>query len=478
MKKRIFALLLALSILPVTALATETIGSTDNFIRTKTYAGEFHDLAEGSTFYNNVTALFEYGLTVGTSSNRYGLKDSMTVRQIVIFAARIRSLYRTGDPEAGAAAFLEEAPGTRSYLAYLQSEGVLGTEFDEILSTRATRAQVAHVLAAVLPEEALPRIHDALVTQCYASRRYITDVTEYTPYYQDILTLYRCGIVTGTDAAGTYRPNDPITRGAAAAMLTRMVDPALRKTPNWAMDDTHSAAGMTLADLIRPGVYIAAPANEPELDSSIRHMLASGSNTLSLRYPSLTTERAQTLASQSLEIIKRYCEQSYNSVSGSYSSSGSITLRFSAAGAGSNLEAYRTQTMEAAIAVHDQLWRDGLLTEEMTQQEKAEVYFDWVCDNTVYDYAADDASLSHIPYQLFTSGTAVCDGYTGAYNLLLKLEGIPCEALSGGENHIWTVATLDGVTVHIDTTWGDNGVLPDYRYFAMTPSQSYRYHPW
>ena len=90
---------------------------------------------------------------------------------------------------------------------------------------------------------------------------------------------------------------------------------------------------------------------------------------------------------------------------------------------------------------------------------------------------AGDDSLSHIPYNLFVNGTAVCDGYTGAYNLLLKLEGIDCTALSN-DSHIWTVATLDGVQVHIDTTWGDSGSAISYTYFAMTPEQSWRFHSW
>lgn len=47
---------------------------------------------------------------------------------------------------------------------------------------------MAHVLAGILPEEALPPVYDALITESYATHRFITDVTEYTPYYQDILS--------------------------------------------------------------------------------------------------------------------------------------------------------------------------------------------------------------------------------------------------------------------------------------------------
>lgn len=93
---------------------------------------------------------------------------------------------------------------------------------------------MAHVLANLLPETVLPPVNDSLITQAYASRRRITDVTEYTPYYNDILKLYRCGISVGSDETGSFLPDSPITRGAAAAMLTRMVDPSLRLTPDWA----------------------------------------------------------------------------------------------------------------------------------------------------------------------------------------------------------------------------------------------------
>ena len=131
----------------------------------------------------------------------------------------------------------------------------------------------------------------------------------------------------------------------------------------------------------------------------------------------------------------------------------------------------------AAIAVHDALWESGEITTSMSDYEKARVYFTWICDNCVYDYTAGDSSLSHIAYSLFENGTAVCDGYTGAYNLLLKLEGIDCTALSNN-SHIWTVATLDGTDYHIDTTWGDSGPAPNYDYFAMTAEESWQHHSW
>jgi transglutaminase/protease-like cytokinesis protein 3 len=155
-----------------------------------------------------------------------------------------------------------------------------------------------------------------------------------------------------------------------------------------------------------------------------------------------------------------------------------MQISFSSSGAGSQTSVYRDEALAAAIAVHDQLWSERKITRSMTEREKALVYYEWICANATYDDNANETSLSHLPYQLFKRGLAVCDGYTGAYNLLLKLEGIACSALYN-DDHIWTVADLDGEFVHIDTTWGDtNDNAIDYTYFAMTPQESYAEHPW
>ena len=479
MNKRAPALLLAISLL-LTVPALAAPDSTENFVRGKTYTGQFSDLTSDSVFYDNVAALYEYGLSVGKPDGTYGLQDSMTVGQVVIFAGRIRSLYRTGDPEQGPAAYAgDDGPAALPYLRYLQTEGVLDTALDNRLSAAATRAQVAHVLAHILPEEALPLIHDGLITQALATGRYVTDVTAATPYREDILTLYRAGVSAGSDAFGSFLPDAPITRGAAAAMLTRMVDPSLRVTPSWNVSAVYtSAQGSTLASLVPAGAYTAAPATDQELEGCVRYMLSSGSNVLSLQYPRISALDARKVMEGALVITKSYCEQSYNTATCNFNAAGSLTLTFSAAGVKADeIGTYRTRAMAAAVSLHDQLWESGQLTADMTDYEKARVYYTWVCENCVYDFTAGTDSISHIPYSLFYNGTAVCDGYTGAYNLLLKLEGIECTALSTS-SHIWTVANLDGAEVHIDTTWGDSGSTVSYDYFAMTPQQSWNAHPW
>ena len=62
---------------------------------------------------------------------------------------------------------------------------------------------------------------------------------------------------------------------------------------------------------------------------------------------------------QALTVIKAHCEQGYNEVRCTRGA-GLLTLSFSAAGAGNRTQEYRTAAMEAAIAVHDRLWAEGV----------------------------------------------------------------------------------------------------------------------
>lgn len=450
------------------------------FVRVRTYAGQFSDLQPEATFYENIIALYEYGLSIGQKDGTYGIRAKATVGQGIIFAGRLRSLYDHGDAEIGAAAFRTEGQHSyEAYLLYLQSLNILGSELEGQYFTTATRAVMAHILAAALPEEAfIPINHDA-VTLGYASRQYIQDVDEYTPYFQDILTLYRSGICQGVDDSGTFLPNDPISRGALAAMLTRIVDPDLRITLSWDLDTSRD---ITWSDLTEaPETVPAAPSTDEEFDAAIRYMLSQDDLTMSLNYGRpVDGDFVSSVLKTSLRVVGRYSENMLNYATCSYyENSGEMTVSFSITGASTEeTVAYRDATLEAALAVRDELWANGFLDAAMTEREKALVYFRWICENCVYDTEADDVSLSHTAWSLFARGLAVCDGYTGAYNLLLKLENIDCYTLAGSE-HAWTVATLDGTEYHIDTTWGDSSIVfANELYFAMSPTLSYGFHPW
>ena len=118
-------------------------------------------------------------------------------------------------------------------------------------------------------------------------------------------------------------------------MLTRMVDPSLRVTPDWELGESSwSAQGATLGDLVPLGSYIPDPASAEELDESIRYMLSNNTNVLELCYDNITVSAAQDVMEAALAGVKTYCEQCYNTVNCTYSTNGTLTLTFSAADAG------------------------------------------------------------------------------------------------------------------------------------------------
>ena len=103
MKKRIPALLLALCACCLLSPPWAAQDTPDNFVRSKTYAGQFSDLTPELGVLRQcggacMSTVSPWARPTAPSACR----TTMTVGQVVIFAGRIRSLYRTGDAEAGA----------------------------------------------------------------------------------------------------------------------------------------------------------------------------------------------------------------------------------------------------------------------------------------------------------------------------------------------------------------------------------------
>ncbi len=462
----VLAAILALGLLSPSALAEEV-----GFSPVRTYMDQFADVSPGDWYYETVKALYELGLTNG-KGGVFDPGGDLTGAEVIAMAARLRSLYETGDSEAGPAAWEDGGLWYQPYVSYLQERGVLGRELEDAYDRPATRAEMAHVLAGALPESLFEPVNQDTVTAGQAAGQYLTDVGGGTPYQEDILRLYSWGIAGGVDEAGSFLPEENISRSQAAAMVARLAYGELRLTLDWEILPSYSRRGASMEDLVESdGTFYLSPMpdEKEKIDADVRYMLSQGERRISLEYPAgtLTSSFMDALIRAFLEAARNYVEQTYNNVSAPYSpKSTSVTLTFSSSLYGEELvERYREETMAYALAVRDRLWETGQLAETMTEYEKARVYYAWICENCRYDHAQQ--SMSHSGYRLFHEGVAVCDGYTAAYNLLLKLEGISCGAYTLGD-HIWTTAELDGRLVHIDVTWGDQSYGVEYRFFAMT----------
>ncbi|MBQ2997068.1 MAG: S-layer homology domain-containing protein [Oscillibacter sp.] len=186
-----------------------------NFAAVNTYtAGQFADVAASYWGAPNVAKAYELGLMKGSSDTAFDPEGSVTVAQTVTMADRLHSIYATGSEN-----FVQSGLWYQTYVDYCKANGILKKDFEDY-NAPAKRSDFAAILAAALPAEALSAINTVSV---------IPDVAEESENGEAIYALYRAGILTGNDAQGTFGPETSINRAAAAAILTRMADPGLRK---------------------------------------------------------------------------------------------------------------------------------------------------------------------------------------------------------------------------------------------------------
>lgn len=192
------------------------------------------------------TCTMEVGLEGYGSPRRYeGIRESYTPLPGVMTQGLSGTGYRFLDERAAAVSLfflnlnqeqIEQLSGGWWFPAafYLASEGCFNLSGDLIyranlkheedydplagFSAPASRAFFAWLVDAVTGE--LPVLNEAVS---------IPDVTEETPDAEAILRLYRAGVLTGVDAAGNFKGSAPLTRGQAAILLSRVIEPTARK---------------------------------------------------------------------------------------------------------------------------------------------------------------------------------------------------------------------------------------------------------
>ena len=216
MKKRICSLLLTAAL--ILGLLPSAFAGYENFTAQTTYTpGQFTDVADDAWYADNVRVAYEYGLINGQSATRFAPDSSLTVAEAVKLAAYLHSIYNTGSAD-----FASSSPWYRTYADYALQNGILTAERSDYTQP-ASRAVFASVLAAALPAEALGAINTI-------ADGAIPDVSSSASYADAVYLLYRAGVLTGSDSTGRFMPSSTIKRSEAAAIVTRMADPSLRRT--------------------------------------------------------------------------------------------------------------------------------------------------------------------------------------------------------------------------------------------------------
>lgn len=130
-----------------------------------------------------------------------------------------------------------------------------------------------------------------------------------------------------------------------------------------------------------------------------------------------------------------------------------------------------------------------IIRKDMNTKEKITAIHDYLVVNCKY-YEGNElnsASDVYTAYGCLVNGTAVCQGYAAAFNLLVSKAGIRSIAVcgsAGGGSHAWNYVKCGNEYRYVDVTWDDpvpdrgpNGNIST-KYFYVTESQLERTHRW
>lgn len=223
-KYRVFAALLALvmllTLLPVSALAAE---GADWLIPPMREYRAFTD-TPGTICEEAAATCCRAGLMDGVDSKHFLPSSGLSHAQIIVISARLHRLLTGGTLDDFEPISLKGADWWTPYDGYLReqlsalAEDTVYAIIRETPTDACCRSEFFHLLSAVVKAAgtSLPERNAV-----YA----VPDCCD-----QDILQFYRWGVLGGKDQYGTLRGGDALSRGAAAAMLARLVDPAQRLT--------------------------------------------------------------------------------------------------------------------------------------------------------------------------------------------------------------------------------------------------------
>ena len=179
----------------------------------------FADVPSDSWYYSSVKAAWENNLIDGVTANEFKPNATLTLAQTIKLAAALHQLDRTGEVSltSGGANWYD------SYVNYAVTNGIIEKDYANYtkaqMNAPVTRGEFVHIFHGA--EEAYKAINTV-------ADNAIPDVKTTDKFAAEIYEFYRAGILTGSDAKGTFHSASTIKRSEAAAILLRMFEAAAR----------------------------------------------------------------------------------------------------------------------------------------------------------------------------------------------------------------------------------------------------------
>lgn len=182
----------------------------------------FTDVPANAWYYDEVKEAWEKDLIDGMTADRFDPNGSLTVAQAIKLAASLHQMYHKGEVTLtnGASNWFD------SYVDYAVANGIIEARYDGYtlaeMNAPVSREEFVHIFFGAMPA-------NSYYARNSVADNAIPDVKVDDDFADEIYTFYRAGILTGSDAKGTFYPESSIKRSEVAAILIRMYETDARQ---------------------------------------------------------------------------------------------------------------------------------------------------------------------------------------------------------------------------------------------------------
>ena len=204
----------------ITCIDTDSLTDTDSKFSASTDYYGFLD-ADESAWYGSqqqgvIKSVVQLGIMNGYTDGTFHPIGNITLSEAIKMAAVVHATCNNQTISFSAS---DGGKWYDAYLNYCVKNRIVSSDEYSSLDAYATRAQIAHIFAKATSDFAVVNDIDY---------DYLSDVSERSEYADEILALYRAGILTGDERTRAFRPSDTITRAEAAAIISRVALPTTR----------------------------------------------------------------------------------------------------------------------------------------------------------------------------------------------------------------------------------------------------------
>lgn len=176
----------------------------------------FSDVKKSAWYYQFVDLAEKNGLMGGIGNGKFDPNGTMTIAQAITMACRIHD-----NNNGNTANFTLGSPWYQVYVDYAIDNGIINEDDFTDVNKAATRGEMAYIFANAVNKNEITLINDI---------KQVPDVKDSDKYYEDILLLYRSGVVAGDSGTHYFRKDDNISRAEAATIIVRLALPVERQS--------------------------------------------------------------------------------------------------------------------------------------------------------------------------------------------------------------------------------------------------------